>query len=228
MEAFKKITLLYAEDETAIRENAVLFLSRLFHKVHAASDGLEAWQTYEREKPHIVITDIRMPKLNGIDLAKRIRTNDKQTQIIILSAYPTQSNLLDAIELHLVRFLVKPAGERTLLDALQVGTQVLFEHDDNVKLLAADVKYDTFNRILVRNGNLVKLTANEQKMLDLLCKNSERVVTYEEIESTVWDDKYMSPDALRTLVTALRRKLSGALIENVSRTGYRLHRHQAS
>lgn len=223
MEAFKQITLLYAEDEDAIRENAIFFLSRLFREVYEAADGLEAWQIFERTRPQIVITDIRMPKLSGIELAKRIRASDKRTQIIILSAYPTQANLLDAVELHLVKFLVKPAGERTLLDALRIGAQVLIDEDDNIRQLAADLKYDTFNRVLVRGDVIVKLTASEQKLLELLCRNSRRVVTYEEIESAVWDDKYMSPDALRTLITALRRKLTGGVIENISRTGYRLH-----
>ena len=70
--------------------------------------------------------------------------------------------------------------------------------------------------------SIIKLTNKELKLLDLLAKNHHRVVSYEEIEDHLWYDNYMSMDALRSLIRAIKKKLQGDYIENVSGFGYRL------
>ncbi|MCH9812803.1 MAG: winged helix-turn-helix domain-containing protein [Epsilonproteobacteria bacterium] len=81
--------------------------------------------------------------------------------------------------------------------------------------------YDTLNKTLFINNQSIKLTKNELLLLDLLIKNHQRAVTYQEIENLIWNSEGMSIDALRSLVRALRKKLQGDFIENVSGIGYR-------
>jgi two-component system response regulator VanR len=71
-------------------------------------------QLYEKYKPDIIITDIQMPKLNGLEFVKRIRQKDKKTQIIIITAFCDKDYLLKAIELGLVKYLVKPVKKKSL------------------------------------------------------------------------------------------------------------------
>jgi DNA-binding response OmpR family regulator len=82
--------------------------------------------------------------------------------------------------------------------------------------------YDMLNQTLLRAGEIVHLTHNEQRLFDHLITHRQRTVTYEEIEGLIWAYEGMSMDALRSLVRGLRVKLGGEFIENISGVGYRL------
>ena len=220
---FKNIRLLYVDDEEFIRENAIEYLNRYFDEVYEAKDGLEALELMQRVKPHIVITDIKMPNLNGIDLAKKIRQSDKKTQIIIATAYTDTDFLIRAVELQLVKYMVKPILETKLVSVLKSCIQTIKEDDTNIKKFSQNVLFDIFNKTLLVNNELKKLTKNEILFLELLCSNSNRAVTYEEIQTYIWYDDYMSGDAIRSLVRALRKKLPNGVIENLSGVGYKIN-----
>jgi len=101
---YANLTLLYVEDDEIIRQNAVEYLSNYCQKVFWAKDGQEALLVYKDKKPNIIITDIEMPRLNGLEMAKRIRKKDKKTPIIIATAFTEKEYLLQAVELQLVKF----------------------------------------------------------------------------------------------------------------------------
>ncbi|MGP2656151.1 response regulator transcription factor [Malaciobacter sp. WC5094] len=222
-EKFKNIRLLYVDDEDLIRENAIEYLNRYFDEVYESRDGLEALQLIEKVKPHIVITDIKMPNLNGIELAKKIRQSDKKTQIIIATAHTDTNFLITAVELQLVKYMVKPILETKLISVLKSCIETIKEDDTNIKKFSSDVFFDIFNKTLLVNNKLKKLTKNEILFLELLCSNSNRVVSYEEIQTYIWYDNYMSGDAIRSLVRALRKKLPNGIIENFSGLGYKIN-----
>ncbi|MFK2822081.1 response regulator transcription factor [Arcobacter sp. YIC-80] len=222
-EKFKNIRLLYVDDEDLIRENAIEYLNRYFDEVYESRDGLEALQLIEKVKPHIVITDIKMPNLNGIELAKKIRQSDKKTQIIIATAYTDTNFLITAVELQLVKYMLKPILETKLISVLKSCIETIKEDDTNIKKFSSDVFFDIFNKTLLVNNKLKKLTKNEILFLELLCSNSNRVVSYEEIQTYIWYDNYMSGDAIRSLVRALRKKLPNGIIENFSGLGYKIN-----
>jgi len=75
---YQNIKILFVEDDDIARENAVEYLREKFQEVIEAKDGLEAWQLYTQYQPQIIITDIMMPKINGLELVERIRKNDKK------------------------------------------------------------------------------------------------------------------------------------------------------
>ncbi len=76
--------------------------------LYTAIDGQEGLELYKKFEPEIVITDIEMPKLNGLEMAKKIRKHSLSTQIIIITAYKKPEYLLDAVNLQLVQYLIKP------------------------------------------------------------------------------------------------------------------------
>jgi CheY-like chemotaxis protein len=80
---FSNLTILYVEDKALIRQNAVEYLSRICAKVLEAKDGFEVLKVYEKQKPDIIISDIKMPRMNDLEMAKKIRLSDKTTPIII-------------------------------------------------------------------------------------------------------------------------------------------------
>jgi len=222
-EDFKNIKILYVEDDDLIRENALEYLNRYFDEVYEARDGLEALDIKEKVKPHIIITDIQMPKLNGIDLAKKIREEDTQTQIIIATAYTNTEYLITAVELQLVKYMVKPILDSKLLQVLESCISSIRDDKSNIKKIASNTTFDTFNKTLFVDSQIKKLTKNELLFLELLCINSQRAVSYDQMQNHIWYDSYMTDDAVRSLVRALRRKLPKNSIENISGIGYKIN-----
>ena len=114
-------TILYAEDETQTRQNYTKILKRDFKEVYSCKDGIEAYEQYLKYKPNILLLDINMPKINGLDLAKKIRQKDKITRIIILTAHLEQDKLLYAAELNLTKYLPKPISRSEYKIALNLA-----------------------------------------------------------------------------------------------------------
>ena len=218
----KNIKILYVEDDEIARENGVEFLENFFEQIYAASDAIVALQLYEKYQPDIIITDIQMPKLNGLEFVKRIRKKDKKTQIIIITAFCDKDYLLKAIELQLVKYLVKPVKEKEFEEALFLCVNSLQEDNSNIVKLDVDSYFDTFNKNLVIKDEIIKLRAKEILFLELLLKNRNRYVSYEEIENYVWVDSVMTKDALKTLVKNLKTKIPKDLIMNLTNSGYKI------
>lgn len=218
----KNIKILYVEDDEIARENGVEYLENFFETIYEASDAIIALQLYEKYKPDIIITDIQMPKLNGLEFVKRIRQKDKKTQIIIITAFCDREYLLKAIELQLVKYLVKPVREKEFEEALLLCVNSLKEDSSNIVKLDESTYFDLFNKNLVINDEVIKLRAKEILFLELLIKNKNRYVTYEEIENFVWFDSVMSKDALKTLVKNIKTKIPKDKILNLTNSGYKI------
>lgn len=218
----KNIKILYVEDDEIARENGVEYLENFFETIYEASDAIIALQLYEKYKPDIIITDIQMPKLNGLEFVKRIRQKDKKTQIIVITAFCDREYLLKAIELQLVKYLVKPVREKEFEEALFLCIDSLKEDNSNIVKLDESTYFDLFNKNLVINDEVIKLRAKEILFLELLIKNKNRYVTYEEIENFVWFDSVMSKDALKTLVKNIKTKIPKDKILNLTNSGYKI------
>jgi len=219
----KNLTLLYIEDEPLIRQQAVEYLSRLYETVLEAPNGEEALALYEKHQPHIIISDIEMPKMNGLEMAKAIRKKDKKIPIIIATAYTQNEYLLIAVELQLIKYMVKPITSKKLEEALALAHEYIEEDKaQSVVSLSTTTYYDTLNKTLIIENKIIKLTYNEMLLLDLLIQHNQRAIAYEEIEAEIWAYEGMSMDSLRSLVRSLRKKLQGDFLENISGVGYRI------
>lgn len=218
----KNIRVLYVEDDEIARENGIEYLQNFFEQIYEASDAIIALQLYEKYQPDIIITDIQMPKLNGLEFIKRIRQKDKKTQIIIITAFCDKDYLLKAIELGLVKYLVKPVSEKEFEEALFLCVNSLQNNESNIIKLDENSYFDIFNKNLLINEEIIKLRTKEILFLELLIKNKNRYVSYEEIENYVWSDSVMTKDALKTLVKNIKIKISKDLILNLTNSGYKI------
>ncbi len=223
LDTLKSLTLLYVEDESLIRQNAMEYLNRYCKKVLEAKDGEEGYALYKAHSPDLIISDIKMPKLNGLDMATKIRQEDKQTPIILATAHTQTRYLLKAVELQLIKYIVKPITSDKLQEALALACETFKNNYTHIIFLDKITQYDTLNQTLIQKNIPLKLTHNELLFFNFLVKNRQRTITYQEIESLIWAYEGMSMDALRSLVRGLRKKLSGDFIENISGVGYRLN-----
>lgn len=226
IDLLKNFTLLYVEDDDMVRKNAVEYLSRISKKVLEAKDGKEAINIWKSEKPDIIITDISMPKLNGLDMASYIRSVDKKVQIIVATAHSDTDYLIQAVELQLVKYIIKPITKEKLLDALNKSMDLIEDKSKFNLQLAENTFYNGFEKIILENDKQIKLTKNETLFLDLLAHHHTRVVTYEEIEDAIWPIEGMSQDAIRSLVRGIRKKIPEGVIENISGSGYKLNTYK--
>ena len=219
----KNFTILYVEDDEMVRKSAVEYLKRVCKEVLQAKDGKEAIKIWSDNKPDIIITDISMPRLNGLDMAAYIRANDKDVQIIVATAHSDTEYLLKAVELQLVKYIIKPITKEKLEIALSKSMELIEDKSKFNLQLSSTCSYNAYEKIIIEGDKEVKLTKNETLFLDLLAHHHTRVVSYEEIENAIWAYEGMSQDAIRSLVRGIRKKVPDGIIENVSGSGYKLH-----
>ncbi|PHO09830.1 MULTISPECIES: response regulator transcription factor [Malaciobacter] len=212
--------LLYVEDEDGIRNNIFEILRHMFKNLYLAKNAKDAYKLYQDKKPDLIITDIRMPKESGIDLIKKIRKTDSKVRVIITSAHTDLEYMLEATELHLVKYIIKPITEAKLTEALEAF----------IKSYAAAPVYNLIPKwIYDESKSCVTgpdvehiLTKKENAFLKLLI-NKNRIITYQEMETQIWDDaNVMTPNAMRLFIKNFRKKLPKGILKNIQGTGYRL------
>jgi len=219
---FKNIKLLYVEDEEDIRKYAMKYFNRIFDNTYEASSVNEAFKIFKEKRPQIVITDIKMQELSGIELLKKIRQIDENCQLIILSAFLDTQYLLDAIELNLVKYLTKPIDDEEMYSVLEQCANKILRNSETKFFFNQDCYFDLDKKELLNENNLIKLAKNEAELLDILCSNESRTISYQEIQNRIWYDSFMSDNALRVLVKRLRKKLPKDILENIPKIGYKI------
>jgi len=225
----KTISLLYIEDDLDIREIYLDSIKEEVDVVYFASDGEEGYESYLTNKPDIILLDINMPKLDGLSLAKKIRENDVNVKIIITTAYSEQDKLLQAIELYLIKYILKPIDPTTLKEAIQKAKREIALQQEEEKLIyMLDEKtvWDFEAEKLYKNGVEVKLTKNERRLLKLLSTDKDKVFTFFDIFNHIsYDDfdKEYDANQVRALVKLLRKKVPRESIINIYGEGYRFN-----
>jgi len=220
-------TILYAEDEEQTRLNYTKILQRDFKKVYSCKDGQDAYDNYLKYKPNILLLDINMPKINGLELAKKIRQKDNTTRIIILTAYLEQDKLLLAAELNLTKYLPKPISRKDFRNALLLAVQQYkdIKHLNNSIYLKEKFIFYKSEKKLYKNNEEIKLTKNEILLLDILSSQSNRVFSIEDISYNLWFDIYeieTNRKKIKDIIKRLRKKLPVNTIENIYGIGYKL------
>jgi DNA-binding response OmpR family regulator len=222
MQKLKNSTILYIEDDEITRENISSFLKRKCKNFFQACDGKEGLELFEKHSPDIIITDIEMPNLDGLSMAKKIRKKSPSTQIIITTAYASQEYLLEAVNLHLIKYIVKPISLPKLNEALS-GCEDFLEDSIITKISFNKTSfYDTYTKELIKEEEIVSLSKTERALLDLLIKNYPAPTSYEGIESNVYEFA-SSKNAIKLLVKSLRNKINKDSITNVSGFGYNVN-----
>jgi len=227
--SMNKPTLLYAEDDQYTRENFLLILHEYFNTIYVAQDGKEALSLYLEKKPDILLLDISMPVLNGLDLVKAIRKEDQSTPIIILSAHSDTRNLLCAVGLKLEAYLLKPIDiplfDKTIRKIIK---QVEMK---DIIYLRKDLLWDSNNFSLIYKGEQIKITKKERLLMELLSENLGQYVSHDELILHIWCDEipdHSHDNKLIQLIYRFNKKImnhlstSCHLVENSYTMGYRL------
>jgi DNA-binding response OmpR family regulator len=214
---YKNLSILCVEDEIGVRKHLVNTLTYYFKNVYEANNGEEGLRLYHEFRPDIILCDIQMPIMDGIEMIKLIRKDDIVTPIVLLTAHNSEEYLIKLINLHVQHFILKPVNAKNLEEGIANAFQG--KYAGNILLLEG-VFLNIDNSALVVDENEISLSFREVKFLTLLAQN--RLIRYNEIENELWSEKAMSFDALKSFIRDLRKKLPFEMIENIPQVGYKL------
>ncbi|MCF6309420.1 MAG: response regulator transcription factor [Sulfurimonas sp.] len=216
--ALKELKVLLVEDEENISRLLKDAIGDSFHSFIVASDGVEGRELFLKIKPDIVITDIMMPRLSGLDMAKELKQINSDIPIIILSAFSEKEKLFDAIDIGVTKYFLKPFDPDELLDYINgLAPKLGNKHVE----LSEDFVFNKTTNSLYKNDRFVPLSKNEIKFLSLLLEDVNSVIDDNIIKETLWTSD-VSDERVRTFIRRIRAKTSKNLIKNVKGFGYRL------
>ncbi|MGG7048362.1 MULTISPECIES: response regulator transcription factor [unclassified Campylobacter] len=220
-EILKNVKLLVVDDDDMLRQGLEVSLRSYVSEIFLCKNAADALECFKKHSPNLILSDIQMPKMNGIQMAQIIRKDDENVPIIFLTAFDSDENMLGALELKSQAMLKKPFDKRELVMSLSFAANK-FQNDFASVNLQNGFTFNAMTMELFKDHELVALTKKEQKLLHLLLKNQSRMVNFEMIENYVWCSDGCTPDTIRNFVHKLRKKLYPELIQSCHGCGYTL------
>ena len=211
----KDKSVLFVEDEIEVLKNISEFLRHFFKKVYIAPNGELAYQIFQENHIDALLVDIELPKMNGIELIKKIRKVDNKVSVIIISAYTKTDYLLDSIELNLDKYIVKPLTSKKINILLETLNNV-FAHQNTIQLING-VYLNSDKSTIIFDNKEYTLTKKEFEFISILAE--KKIITYNEIDM-LWGSEIPTQNAIRSFIAKLRKKLPENIIKNRSGVGY--------
>jgi two-component system OmpR family response regulator len=210
--------ILVVEDEEKVASEIVRALTAAGHAVERARDGDGAWFQGDTEDFDLVVLDLGLPKLDGVEVLKRWRANGRTMPVLILTARDAWSEKVDAIDAGADDYLVKPFRMEELMARVRALLRRLTKHATAV-LTIGDVTLDTRASRVLQGGVPVGLSPMEYRLLHYLMHHEGRAVPQTELTEHIYT-QYSERDsnAIEVTVARLRRKLGGEFIK--TRRGY--------
>lgn len=223
----KKIRILVADDEPKIRMFIRANLEARGYEVDLAKDGIEAIELAERLLPDVIVLDVNMPRMDGIEACRRLR-EWADMPIIILSVRGDEKDKVRALDEGADDYVTKPFSVEELLARIRVALRHSAGPTVAAPIFTAgDLEVDLSKRVVRQRGQVVKLTHTEYDLLAYLISNSGKVLTHGEILHNVWGPEYGDErEYVRVFIGQLRRKIEDdpsnpRFIVTESRMGYR-------
>jgi DNA-binding response OmpR family regulator len=200
-------TILVIDDDESLRDTIGVLFEREGFRALLAADGKTGLDQAILAKPDLIVTDLRLPDVSGVEVCKRLRTAGVQTPIIVLSAAAEEIDKVLLLEIGADDYIVKPFGTRELL--ARVRAVLRRAPSEPHKILAfADVEVNLERRVITRKGQEIKFTPAEYNLLTYFLQNPDRPLSRDMILNSVWG--YESFPNTRTVdahVVRLRQKL---------------------
>ena len=230
----ENINILLAEDERTLAMVIKDALDSQGFNVTIALDGEEALLQYATSRPDVIVADVMMPRLNGFDMAKRIRKSDPFTPIIFLTARSAVDDVVHGFEMGANDYLKKPFGMQELIvriKALLGRACTVTSQQSPAEVTRFTIGEYLFDAVAQRLTHVptsasVELSYRESEILHRLCLHTSEVVTSQSLLLELWgDDSFFNNKSLHVFITKLRHRLAqdaSLRIVNVRGIGYKL------
>lgn len=217
--------ILLLEDELMLQSSIVEYLETLGHKCFAFSDGKIVEDNLITESYDLLIFDINVPSLNGLDLLKNIKAKDCHTPVIFITALVDIESITQAFDLGASDYIKKPFHLKEL--ALRVQ-KISKDIDDNKRehiILSQNYSYSKKENKLFFNKDIQILTKKQSDIIKCLCKNIDSVIDFDILREYVWNGDLVSDATIRTEISRLRKILKEDFIQNHKGLGYKIDRY---
>ncbi|HEX4310566.1 MAG TPA: response regulator transcription factor [Acidobacteriaceae bacterium] len=201
--------ILVVDDEIQITRVLRASLSAQRYDVRTANDPEEALRLFEEWDPDLVITDLMMPGMSGVDLARAIRRKNR-TPILVLSVRDQEHTKVEALDAGADDYVTKPFNIQELLARVRAHLRRAPERSGDGPVQVGDFLVDPSAHTVTVSGRAVHLTPKEFDLLLLFARNAGKVLTHRVLLTTVWGaQSAQQPEYLRVFVGQLRKKLQG-------------------
>ncbi|MFC0316477.1 response regulator transcription factor [Gordonia phosphorivorans] len=219
--------ILVVDDDRAVRESLRRSLTFNGYTVETAGDGIEALEKVVADRPDLVVLDVMMPRLDGLEVCRRLRAAGDDLPILVLTARDSVSERVSGLDAGADDYLPKPFAMEELLARLRALSRRTARDDDadSEAISFEDLTLDPVTREVTRGERQISLTRTEFALLEMLMANARRVLTRSRILEEVWGyDFPTSGNALEVYIGYLRRKTEAdgetRLIHTVRGVGY--------
>lgn len=221
------------EDDASIRDIEVYALNSAGFAARGFEDGSSFYAaiTGEKEKPQLIVLDVMLPGIDGIELLRRIRANAalKQIPIVMATAKGSEYDRIQGLDLGADYYLTKPFGVMELISCVKAVLRRCGAEDEKSTLNACGISMNTLEHTVSADGERITLTYKEYELLKLFLSHMGTAFTREQLMELIWGTDYMGET--RTIdmhIRTLRQKLGkcGESIKTVRNVGYRMEEGQ--
>ncbi|HSM77466.1 MAG TPA: response regulator transcription factor [Bryobacteraceae bacterium] len=200
-------TILVIDDDESLRDTISLMLERENFRVIQAGDGKSGFEKAVVSRPNLILVDLRLPGMSGVEVCKELRASRNKTPIIVLSAVGDEMDKVLLLEIGADDYLVKPFGARELLARIRAVLRRA-SPDATRQLSFADVVVDLERRLVLRRGEELKFTPAEYNLLIFFLQNADKALTRDVILNSVWGyECFPNTRTVDAHVVRLRQKL---------------------
>lgn len=202
-------SILVVDDDKDIRQLVEVYLKAEDFNVTLAENGEEALNLIEKNDFDLVILDVMMPKMDGLETLINIRKNNVMP-VIFLTAKNEEIDMIKGLTLGADDYIGKPFSSMELLARVkaQLRRYTIFSNNEKSVIILGDLLIDTNMHRVTVNNEEINLTPTEYRILELMCKNKNVVFTVEQIYENIWRNKYAVGDtSIMVHITKLRQKI---------------------
>ena len=221
--------ILIADDDLHLRRGIADLLSMEDYTCLTAADGEEAWRIFQEQKPDFCILDVMMPRMDGLELCRRIRAHNDQVPILLLTARGLEMDRVVGLQSGADDYVAKPFGTMELVARIKAISRRVAAPLKKVPvaLRLDDLEVDCLGLRASRNGTIIDLTPRDILILQTLFERAGKAVSRDELFDICWGRDFMpNSRALDQYISALRRKIESdpaapRIVRTVHGVGYR-------
>ena len=199
--------ILLAEDEVDLNNVVTRYLKKNGYSVDSVLDGEEALDYLEYSEYDLVILDIMMPKVDGVEVIKKLRDKGNHTSVLMLTARDSADDKVKGLDLGADDYIVKPFDFNELLARIRAVVRRKYGNSSN-RLVIGDLILDTSEKSVTRAGKQIELTGKEYEVLEYLMQSKNRILSRDQIKEHVWDFDYEGDsNIIDVLIKNIRKKI---------------------
>jgi DNA-binding response OmpR family regulator len=204
--------VLLCEDEQDAREILGFYLNTIFDEVIVVKDGREGLKEYKNSLKSgqtfdLVLTDIKMPHMDGMSMLEAIYSLDPKQNFIIVSAYRDEEKLYRSINLQVLGYFLKPLNVDNVMEMLRKAKDEVIKEKKKIIMLSEHIRYNLAEELLYHDGKVIKLSPQETQVLDILIRSRGTIVDVNRFKQELWGVTHKADSTFRAIMKRLKDKL---------------------